>query len=76
MNFTVSAQLAIDPVTMTMPGHDPPVAWYVHDHPYAKIGIPVIAAPSMPPQAYSLTGSPRYMDPQPVILDGEPGRRR
>jgi len=56
------------------PGHDPPVAWEVHDHPFAKLGIPVIAAPGMPLSKFQV-GSPRYMDPEPIILAGEPGQR-
>jgi len=57
----------------SLPCHDAPVAWRVDDHPYARIGIPVIAAPSLPPQGDPVVGGPRYMDPELVILDAEPG---
>jgi len=57
-----------------LPVHDSPVAWEVDDHPFAKLGIPVIAAPGVSLGKFQV-GSPRYMEPEPIILDGEPGRR-
>lgn len=58
-----------------LPCHDPPVAWHVSDHPYANIGIPVIACPGVSEGSVKVLAPGGYMDPAPVVLDGEPGRR-
>jgi hypothetical protein len=58
------------------PCHDPPVGWRVEDHPLAKLGIPVIVNTGLPPGRWTLDGVPRYMNPEPVLLDEEPGRRQ
>lgn len=75
VHFTVSAAVVIDPVTMTMPGHDPPVAWYVTDSALARMGFPVIACPGYRPDTPVVAGAATYMDPEPIILDHEPGGR-
>lgn len=70
--FTVTTKIvgAFDLTTFTMPGHDPPVAWRL---PWS-MGFEVIACPAMPLYGVAATNSPRYMDPEPIILDHEPGR--
>lgn len=75
-NFTIPFKLVVDPVTVTQPVHDPPVAWRVYDNALARMGIPCIAMPSFAPGAKGefAMGAAEYMDPEPIILDGEPGR--
>jgi hypothetical protein len=63
------------PAAIPVPVHDPPVAWHVENHPYARVGIPVIACPGMSDGRVKLLAPGGYMDPAPVVLDREPGRR-
>jgi hypothetical protein len=58
-----------------LPVHDPPVAWEVHDHPLARIGIPCIASTGMSMSGVGVLDSPRYLPAEIPVLDGEPGRR-
>lgn len=77
IDFVVTTEVvgAFDLTALTFPVHDPPVAWTVTDHPLARLGFPVIAAPGYRHPEPVVAGAATYMDPQPLILDGEPGRR-
>ncbi len=75
-NFTIPVRLVVDPVTVTHPVHDPPVAWEVKNHPLARLGFPVIACPGYHPTQAVVAASAQYMDPQPVVLPERPGGKR
>jgi hypothetical protein len=65
--FTISARLVYDPVTMPMPGHDPPIAWRVVSGPFPLVCCPALLFDG-------IVVSPSLPDYLPV-LDAEPGRR-
>lgn len=69
-DFVIEARLYRDPVTFTMPGHDPPVAWRAGQ----MFGVfPMIACPGFTPRGS--IGVAEYMEPAPIILDTMPGQR-
>lgn len=70
--FTVEACFYRDPVTMTMPGHDPPVAWRCGSGPWG-FGMKVVCCPTFLLEGKVLVGQ---VPDEVVVLDAEPGQRR
>ena len=55
-----------------LPCHDPPVAWRAPGY----AGIPCVVCPALAREWTVLQNlGPSYLDPPPVVLDAEPGRR-
>lgn len=57
-----------------LPAHDPPVAWHV-DHLEESFGMDVLACPGVEAGSVRLLAPGGYLDPAPVTLPAEPGRR-
>jgi hypothetical protein len=57
-----------------LPSHDPPVAWHI-DHLEEVLGLDVLACPGVEYGTVKVLAPGGYMDPDPLVLPAEPGRR-